>query len=188
MRLRGPGGIVIGVLSLWGLVSGSFRLYYQSFFNNEPAQVILVLGGDVDREYVGLKLANELKLPLLISGGSNPEHAEWLVDEFGIPRSLVRLDYRASDTFGNFTSLVDDLYKKGVTHLILVTSSDHFARAISVGQVIAGSKGIRLSGVAVSCAPLCQKESLYKRIFDGIRSIVWVVAKIDLKILIYNQL
>ena len=109
-----------------------------------------MLGGDADRERIGLKLARQLKLPLVVSGGTNPEYARWLMEHEGLGRSEVRLDYRAQDTLGNFTSLVDELQGEGIEHLLLVTSEDHLPRALVVGGIVSGSRGIRLTGVPVS--------------------------------------
>ncbi len=181
MRLCSPAGIVIGAFSIWFIALGPLKPYYKSTIARADPQIILVLGGDIEREHVGLRLANELDLPLVLSGGSNPEHANWLVEKSGIPKSLVDLDYRASDTLENFTSLVDGWVERGINHVILITSQDHFARAINVGGLIAGSRGIRLSGVAVDCYPLCKQESLKKFVIDSIRASLWVVTGKDLK-------
>jgi uncharacterized SAM-binding protein YcdF (DUF218 family) len=72
--------------------------------------MILVLGGDTQREIVAARLAHADGLPVIVSGGSNPEYAHWLFQEReGLAPDQVRLDYRARDTLSNFTSLVDDL-------------------------------------------------------------------------------
>jgi hypothetical protein len=62
-----------------------------------------------------------------------------------------------------------------------VTSEDHLPRALIVGGIVAGSRGIRLTGVPVSCAEQCRKESLGKRWGDGLRALAWVVTGRDLK-------
>ena len=113
--------------------------------------------------------------------GTNPEYAQYLVRDAGLTQDRVRLDYRAEDTLGNFTSLVDELQRDGVHHLLLVTSEDHLPRAMAVGGIVAGSRGIRLTGVAVSCQPQCRDESLGKRIGDGLRAAAWVITGQDFK-------
>ncbi|MDP6171324.1 MAG: YdcF family protein [Prochlorococcaceae cyanobacterium ETNP2_MAG_10] len=175
------GVIAVGGLLLWFIADGPLRPYRQALMNRTPPQLILVLGGDVDREQIGVRLARDLSLPLVVSGGSNQEYAQWLVREAGIPLSQVQLDYRAKDTLGNFTSLVDDLRLQGIKHVLLVTSEDHLPRSMAVGQVIAGSRGIRLTGIPVSCANNCKQEGLRKRIGDWIRACAWVVTGRDLK-------
>jgi uncharacterized SAM-binding protein YcdF (DUF218 family) len=96
-----------------------------------PPQLILVLGGDVAREQRAAELAQSRGLPVVVSGGSNPEYAHWLFEQRqGLPRGQVQLDYRARDTLSNFTSLVDDLRRARIRHALLVTSSDHMDRAL----------------------------------------------------------
>ncbi len=147
-----------------------------------PAQMILVLGGDVAREREAAALAARLGLPVVVSGGSNPEYAHWLFEQRqGLPSHQVQLDYRARDTLSNFTSLVDDLRQARIRHALLVTSSDHMDRALLVGRIVAGSRGIHLTPVPVSCADLCQPEGRRKVWGDGLRAAVWVLCGRDLK-------
>ena len=147
-----------------------------------PAQMILVLGGDVAREREAAALAARQGLPVVVSGGSNPEYAHWLFEQRqGLPSHQVQLDYRARDTLSNFTSLVDDLRQARIRHALLVTSSDHMDRALLVGRIVAGSRGINLTPVPVSCADLCQPEGRRKVWGDGLRAAVWVLSGRDLK-------
>lgn len=148
-----------------------------------PPQLILVLGGDAERERVAAHLARTDGLPVVVSGGTNPEYATWLfrVRE-GLPPAQVRLDYRARDTLTNFTSLVDDLRRSRIRHALLVTSTDHMERALLVGRIVAGSRGIHLTPVAVSCGKACITESPAKVWGDGLRALVWVVSGRDLRV------
>jgi uncharacterized SAM-binding protein YcdF (DUF218 family) len=147
-----------------------------------PPQMILVLGGDVDREQMAARLAREDGLPVVVSGGTNPEYAHWLFEEReGLPRHQVQLDYRASDTLSNFTSLVDELRRARIRHSLLVTSSDHMDRALLVGRIVAGSRGIHLTPVAVSCGDLCVWEGRRKIWGDGARALVWVATGRDIR-------
>merc|ERR1711991_284481 len=147
-----------------------------------PPQLVMVLGGDVDRERVGARLARELDLPLLISGGSNPEYATWVMQQEGLAPERVQLDYRARDTLGNFASVRDELQTQGVRHVLMVTSEDHLARSMAVGQVVAGSRGIHITGVPVACEPRCVSESSMKTLRDWIRAVAWVATGQKLKI------
>jgi uncharacterized SAM-binding protein YcdF (DUF218 family) len=147
-----------------------------------PAQVILVLGGDVERERHAAELARQLGLPVVVSGGSNPEYAQWLFEQHqGLPSQQVRLDYRATDTLSNFTSLVDDLRQARVRHALLVTSSDHMDRALLVGRIVAGSRGIQLTPEPVDCGQQCRPERRRKVWGDGLRAALWVVSGRDLR-------
>jgi len=147
-----------------------------------PPQMILVLGGDTQREIVAARLAHEDGLPVIVSGGSNPEYAHWLFREReGLAPDQVQLDYRARDTLGNFTSLVDDLRRARIRHALLVTSSDHMNRALLVGRIVAGSRGIHLTPVPVPCGQLCVVEGRRKVWGDGARALLWVLSGRDLR-------
>ena len=175
-------GILLSAgLAVWVFGTGPLAPYRRALFDRSAPQLVLVLGGDVDRERVGARLARELQLPLLVSGGSNPEYATWLIQEEGLESERVELDYRAQDTLGNFTSLVDQLRDRQVKHLLLVTSADHLARSMAVGQVVAGSRGIHITGVPVACEPRCVSESTVKKWRDWIRAVAWVATGQDLK-------
>lgn len=147
-----------------------------------PPQMILVLGGDTDREIVAARLARRDGLPVVVSGGSNPEYAHWLFQERqGLPSDRVRLDYRARDTVSNFTSLVDDLREAHIRHALLVTSSDHMPRALLVGRIVAGSRGIHLTPVPVPCGALCEPEGRRLVWGDTARAALWVLSGRDLR-------
>jgi uncharacterized SAM-binding protein YcdF (DUF218 family) len=147
-----------------------------------PPQMILVLGGDASREAAAARLARQRGLPVVVSGGSNPEYAHWLFEEReGLPADQVQLDYRARDTLSNFTSLADDLRRARIRHALLLTSSDHMARALLVGRIVAGSRGIHLTPVPVPCGVRCFPEGRRKVWGDGVRAALWVVTGRDLR-------
>jgi uncharacterized SAM-binding protein YcdF (DUF218 family) len=147
-----------------------------------PPQMILVLGGDADREKVAARLARHDGLPVVVSSGTNPEYARWLFEQReGVPPSRLQLDYRATDTVTNFTSLVDDLRRARIRHALLVTSSDHMQRALLVGRIVAGSRGIHLTPVAVPCGDRCRIESRRRVWGDGLRALIWVVSGLDVR-------
>ena len=181
MGLGGRSLLLSAAVLAGAAVAGPLRPCMEAALTNHQPQRILVLGGDADRERMGLHLARRMNLPLVVSGGTNPEYAQYLVLDAGVAQDRVRLDYRAKDTLGNFTSLVDELQRDGVHHLLLVTSEDHLPRAMAVGGIVAGSRGIRLTGVPVSCHPKCRDESLGKRVGVGLRAAVWVMTGRDFK-------
>lgn len=173
--------LALGGFIGWFVIAGPLNSYWRTLINRASPQMILVLGGDADRERVGVQLAKQMRLPLLMSSGTNREYAQWLIESAGVPSDQVELDYRARDTLGNFTSLVDDLQRRGINHILVVTSVDHLPRAMAVGQVVAGSRAIRLTGVPVACEPRCQHEGIQKRIGDWLRAVAWVFTGTDLK-------
>lgn len=173
--------LICAVVLAGASLGGPLRPFMEAALTNHQPQRILVLGGDADRERIGLRLARRMNLPLVVSGGTNPEYAQWLMQHEGLPEDRVRLDYRARDTLGNFTSLVDELQNRQVNHLLLVTSADHLARSMAVGQVVAGSRGIHITGVPVACEPRCVSESSMKTLRDWIRAVAWVATGRDLR-------
>ena len=173
--------LICAVVLAGASLGGPLRPFMEAALTNHQPQRILVLGGDADRERIGLRLARRMNLPLVVSGGSNPEYATWLVDEEALDPGQVTLDYRARDTLGNFTSLVDELASRKVDHVLLVTSEDHLSRSMAVGQVVAGSRGIHLTGVPVSCTPSCEEEAWIKQAGDWVRAVAWVVTGRDLR-------
>jgi uncharacterized SAM-binding protein YcdF (DUF218 family) len=172
------GRLLLGLGLVWGAWNFGARLL-EPFM--PPPQQILVLGGDLEREEVGAQLARRTRLPLLVSSGSNAEYARWLVARHGLSINQVKLDYRANDTLSNYTTLVDELRLQGVRHLLLVTSADHMDRALLVGRLVAGSRGIYLSPVPVPCGSNCQPEKRSKVWGDGFRALVWVFSGKDLR-------
>ncbi len=180
LRRKRPsrGRWLLALLAAGGLVVLSRGLWQPPL---PPPQMILVLGGDVERERVAGELARRDGLPVLVSGGSNPEYAHWLFGRQGLGAGRVQLDYRATDTLTNFTSIVDELKRAKVRHVLLVTSSDHMQRAMLVGRLVAGSRGIGLTPVAVPCGERCQPEGWRKIWGDGARAALWVLTGRDLR-------
>ena len=180
LRRKRPsrGRWLLALLAAGGLVVLSRGLWQPPL---PPPQMILVLGGDVERERMAGELARRDGLPVLVSGGSNPEYAHWLFGRQGLESGRVQLDYRATDTLSNFTSIVDELKRAKVRHVLLVTSSDHMQRAMLVGRLVAGSRGIGLTPVAVPCGERCHPEAWRKIWGDGARAALWVLTGRDLR-------
>ena len=104
MLLKRSSFFIIAGLSIWLIIRYPLRPYLQASRYQKAPELVFVLGGDIKRELAGIGLANTLKLPLIISGGSNPEYAHWMIKESGASKENVKLDYRAKDTLENFTS------------------------------------------------------------------------------------
>jgi uncharacterized SAM-binding protein YcdF (DUF218 family) len=160
-------------LVMAGILGGG--LAYWNF--KPPAatpQAALVLGGEPIREQFAAEFARQHpSLPIWVSGGSNPEYAEWVFQQAGVSENLVHLDYDAVDTLTNFTTLADKLRSQGIASIYLITSDYHMRRAEWIGQVVLSSRGIQFKTVAIpSNIP---PEPLEKAIIDGARAILWVI-------------
>lgn len=140
---------------------------------SRPAEAIVVLGGEIDREAYAAKMAQEHEqLPVWVSSGTNPEYAEWLFfEEAGLERDRLHLDYRAVDTVTNFTTIVEDLKSAGIDKIYLITSENHMRRASLVGEIVFGSNDIVFEPVTVPST--LAAEPVNKTVRDGIRALLW---------------
>lgn len=170
-------GVVAGAgsLLLIGLATGivHFRLE-QTVIKHPDPQLILVLGGEPEREKKGGELArSHPSLPLLISS-RRPEkiiYQRLIAD--GIGRDRINLDSTATNTLENFTTLVDDLEENNIRHVYLVTSDYHMNRARAIGFWIFGSRGIGYTPITVDSEKTT--EPAWKIPRDIIRSWVWLL-------------
>lgn len=138
-----------------------------------PPQAILVLGGAPIREKFAAQFAKKHpNLPIWVSSGSPEEYSNHVFDKAGIPRSRIHLDYRAVDTVTNFTTLVDDLQAKNIRSLYLVTSDYHMTRASMIGNIVLGSRGIKIYPIVIPSQS--EPEAIEKSVRDGLRSVVWM--------------
>ena len=143
----------------------------QSYFVQPEA--IFVLGGHEERERFATQLAQQHPdLPVWISSGSPEDYVRRMFARAGISGDRLHLDYRATDTVTNFTTLVDQLKAQGISSVYLVTSDNHMRRARLIGEIVFGSQGITLKPVpTLSHSP---PESWRKCLRDGARAVLWV--------------
>jgi uncharacterized SAM-binding protein YcdF (DUF218 family) len=138
-----------------------------------PAKALIVLGGHEERERFAAQLAYQYPdLPIWVSSGSPKDYAERIFTNAGIDKDRLHLDYRASDTVTNFTTLVDELQTKNIDSVYLITSENHMLRARIIGEIVFGSRGILLKPIAVPSQN--PPEPLEKCLRDGARSILWL--------------
>ena len=136
-------------------------------------QVIFVLGGEEERELFGAKFAKQHPdLPVWISSGAPQGYANRVFKKAGISPGKLHLDYQAIDTLTNFTTLVDRFQSQGITSVYLVTSDNHIQRARVIGELVFGSRGIKVK--PITFASNKPTEPMQKTVRDGIRSILWV--------------
>ena len=136
-------------------------------------QAIFVLGGEEEREIFAAKFAHtHPNLPVWISSGAPPAYAKRVFRKAGVSAGNLHLDYQAIDTVTNFTTVVDRFESKGITSVYLVTSDDHIQRARTIGEIVFGSRGIKVKPVTfVSGRAL---EPMQKTVRDGFRSLLWL--------------
>ncbi len=156
-----------------GLLGGGLA-YFQFRPAAKAPEAVLVLGGEPQREQFAATFAQQHPgMPIWVSGGSNPEYAEWIFQQAGISKNLIYLDYDAVDTMTNFTTIVDKLRSQGIDSIYLITSDYHMRRAQWIGQVILGSRGIQFKSVTIPSSQ--PPESIEKAVFDGARAVLWVI-------------
>lgn len=136
-------------------------------------KAFVVLGGHEEREKFAATLARQHPtLPIWVSSGSPQDYVEGIFARRGIVGDRLHLDYRASDTVTNFTTLVDELKAQGIDSVYLVTSENHMPRARIIGEIVFGSRGIVIKPVAVpSNNP---PEPIEKCLRDSARAILWL--------------
>ncbi len=145
-------------------------------------KAILILGGAPNREIYGAEFA--LKHPemrIWVSSGSPKEYSEEVFAKAGIGSDRYVLDYRATDTVTNFTTLVDEFKSRQITDVYVITDSFHMPRAQVVGSVVFGSRGIKMHPVAIPPElgyhpdeRYKEKEVAKKSVRDGARSVLWI--------------
>jgi len=138
-----------------------------------PPEAILVLGGDPEREDFAAAFAQQHpNIPIWISSGSNQEYTEAVFSDAGIDFQRLHIDRTAKDTVTNFTTLVDDLQKRQISNVYLITSDYHMRRARVIGEIVFGSRGISLKPVPVPSQ--VESEPILKAVRDGARAILWI--------------
>jgi len=134
---------------------------------------IFVLGGATERERFAAKFAAQHpRLPIWVSSGSPKDYARRVFVKAGIDKSRVHLDYQAVDTVTNFTSLVDKFHAEGFDSVYLITSDYHMRRAQVIGEIVFGSKEIKILPVSIPTGK--PSEPTKKCLRDGARAILWV--------------
>eukprot|EP00276_Gloeochaete_wittrockiana_P009274 CAMPEP_0184653818 /NCGR_PEP_ID=MMETSP0308-20130426/11526_1 /TAXON_ID=38269 /ORGANISM="Gloeochaete witrockiana, Strain SAG 46.84" /LENGTH=182 /DNA_ID=CAMNT_0027089469 /DNA_START=60 /DNA_END=608 /DNA_ORIENTATION=- len=136
--------------------------------------VIFVLGGEPTREmFAASEALRHPDAPVWVSSGSPRQYACTIFGNRGVDLDRVYLDYQAVDTLTNFTSLVSQFSSMGVKRVRLVTAADHMPRALAIGNVVFGSKGIHIDPAPV---PSTRPTEPFKKIVkDGLRSVFWLL-------------
>jgi len=163
-------GLLLPVLLLVGVLIRLGIAYQQA----PQAQLILTLGGGPLRPRFTAQFAQaHPALNVWISSGLPPEQVKPIFEAAGIPEQRVHLDYEAVDTVTNFTSLVDDLKRREVEHLYLITSDFHLRRAVAIAILVFGSRGIAFTPVGIPSER--SPEPLLFAILDILRAVLWLL-------------
>ncbi len=163
--LIGSGCVILGISCVPTITNSQ---------QNKSPQAILVLGGSPSREKFAAKFAlQHPQLPIFVSSGSPEEYAQYVFDNAGVNRDRIHLDYRAVDTVTNFTVMVNELQERNITDVYVLTSDFHMPRALVIGKIVLGSKGIQMHPVTIPSE--IKSENPAKSLRDGLRSVFWLV-------------
>ena len=151
-------------------------------------QAILILGGAPNREIYGATFAlKHPNIPIWVSSGSPKEFTQEVFAQAGIKSDRYILDYRATDTVTNFTTLVDEFKSRQITDVYVITDAFHMPRAQVIGSVVLGSRGIKMHPVPIP-TPMGyypdlkskEREVTNKSVRDGVRSLLWLFTGVTL--------
>ena len=166
---------VLGLMGFFVVLLGSIPLRLTIAIHQAPQpQAIFVLGGTSGREAAAAQVAKHYpNLEVWLSSGELPNEAYAIFQAAGVSPDRLHLDYRATDTVTNFTTLVGEFKQHKIQHLYLITSDFHMPRAKVIATLVLGSRGIACTPIAVpSNRP---QESTYRIARDAVRSLLWIV-------------
>ncbi|MEL6333380.1 MAG: YdcF family protein [Cyanobacteria bacterium J06626_26] len=165
--------IALPTISLFIVLSIKGKLLITTYQTPDP-EAILVLGGGTTREPVAAQLAAQNPdLQVWVSSGLMPAQANQLFLAQNVSLNRVNLDYRATDTVTNFTTLVNQLQANNIRHIYLVTSDFHMQRSKAIAFWVLGSRGIAYTPVTV---PSNQAPEPHHKIWRDVgRSLLWIL-------------
>lgn len=165
------GGIGALLVGLYGFVG--VRLAIANHTTPNP-EAIMLLGGGKGREKFTVEFAKtHPSLDILASGVRFPEGLQIFLDA-GIPQKRLYSNIYAVDTVGNFAVMVQELQKRNIHHVYLITSDYHMARASAVATLILGSRGIAFTPVTIATNEPPETWSWFRIARDTSRAILWV--------------
>ena len=136
-------------------------------------QAIFVLGGEEERELFAAKFSGvRSRWPPWLSSGAPQGYAIQVFKKAGVANESLHLDYQAIDTVTNFTTFVDRFESKGITSVYVITSDDHMRRARVIGEIVFGSRGIKVKPVTFTSGR--HSEPIGKTVRDSFRSLLWL--------------
>nr|RNJ65359.1 MAG: YdcF family protein [Leptolyngbya sp. IPPAS B-1204] len=161
----------LAMVGIFGMIPARLAIAY---FQSPHPEAILVLGGNPYREATAAQLASQYpELDIWVSSGELPKNAKAIFATAGVSIQRLHLDYRATDTVTNFTTLVPELKQHQIQHVFLVTSDFHMPRAQAIATVVLGSQGIAFTSVPVPSDD--PPEAKHRILRDLGRSLLWIV-------------
>lgn len=107
--------------------------------------VILDLGGNVNRVTTAVELAQQHPDTVIIVSSENvPDVVVSLVDNGGISRDRLILDYNAWDTVTNFTTTYKLIKSFNPKKLYVVTDKFHMRRSMAIADATYFRRGVEL--------------------------------------------
>lgn len=139
----------------------------------------VVLEGDPRRiRYAARFSKGHANLPIYIS--SEPVFYQVYRDalaEEQVPIERFALRTCATDTLTNFTCIMAELKAHGFRHVYLITSAHHMARALTIGRIVLGRKGIAVTPLPVG-TNRNSREPLARILRDALRAVLWSITRI----------
>nr|WP_242051353.1 YdcF family protein [Nostoc spongiaeforme] len=173
-RLRKKWMLLLAGLILALLLTIPVRLAIAYYQTPQP-QAILTLGGGANRQEFTASFAQFYPgLKIWVSSGLPPREAKAIFHTAGISDQRFHLDYRATDTVTNFTTLVEVFQQQQIHHIFLITSQLHMPRAKAIATVVLGSRGIAFTPVSVP-SQLTELEPIDLILRDVVRSLLWLI-------------
>lgn len=161
---------LVMLLVLGGAIG--LRLAWSTVQVPEP-EVMIVLGGDFEREYFAAYFAQtHPNLPIWISSGMPEAKSRAYFAQVGVDLQRVIYDQQAVSTLTNFTTLLPRLKHAKFRHAYVITSDFHQARSRSIAYWIWGSRGIATQFVLVSTRT--PPEPGWLILGDTVRSLLWL--------------
>lgn len=163
------------VLLVVMVMGGTIALRLAGVAVNVPEpEVIVVLGGDFEREYFAAYFAQtHPTLPIWISSGMPEAKSRAYFTQVGVDLQRVVYDQQAVDTVTNFTSLLPRLQRAKIRHAYVITSDFHQVRSRSIAYWIWGARGITTTFVLVPTQT--PSEPIWLILGDTVRSLLWLL-------------
>lgn len=136
--------------------------------------VILDLGGNVNRVNKAVELAQKNPNTVIIVSSENvPDVVVSLIDNGGISRDRLLLDYNAWDTVTNFTATYKLIKSFNPKKLYVVTDKFHMRRSMAIADAVYFRRGIELVPSPYLGGDLSREEPLKLVIEDFFRAVLW---------------